>query len=88
MFQCYFNEEKWDEHIGQGWEMVILDLKDRFELKLNETEQLLFIKKVEENGSKRLISEMEFVVDNASSISDQIAKKVSIIGNYYNVNII
>lgn len=78
--RCYFNEEIWNEDIGQGWEMVILDLKDRSELELSKTKRLLFVNHVEENGSQqRLISEMEFVVDIASTTSanSQLATEVS-----------
>lgn len=84
--RCYFNEEIWNEDIGQGWEMVILDLKDRSELELNKTKRLMFVNHVEENGSQqRLISEMEFVVDIASTTSanTQLAKEVSILRNPY-----
>lgn len=79
--RCYFNEEIWNEDIGQGWEMVILDLKDRSELELSKTKRLMFVNHVEETGSQqRLISEMEFVVDIASSTSanTQLATEVYI----------
>jgi hypothetical protein len=85
LMRCYFNEEIWNEDIGQGWEMVILDLKDRCELELNKTKRLLFVNHVEEHGlQQRLISEMEFVVDIASTTSanTQLATEVRIL-NYY-----
>jgi hypothetical protein len=66
--RCYFNEEIWNEDIGQGWEMVILDLKDRSELELNKTKRLMFVNHIEE-ATPRVISEMEFVVDIASTTS-------------------
>lgn len=78
--RCYFNEEIWNEDIGQGWEMVILDLKDRSELELNKTKRLMFVNHIDDNGSQqRLVSEMEFVVDIASSTSanSQLATEVS-----------
>jgi len=90
--RCYFNEEIWNEDIGQGWEMVILDLKDRSELELNKTKRLMFVNHVEEALPGRCITEMEFVVDIASSTSanTQLATEVSILGNsiilYYNIN--
>ena len=78
--RCYFNEEIWNEDIGQGWEMVILDLKDRSELELNKTKRLMFVNHIEEALPRRFISEMEFVVDIASSTSAnaQLATEVSI----------
>lgn len=85
LMRCYFNEEIWNEDIGQGWEMVLLDLKDRQELELSKTKRLLFVNHVEENGSQqRIISEMEFVVDIASTISanTQLATEVSNIRRY------
>lgn len=90
LMRCYFNEEIWDEDIGQGWEMVILDLKDRSELELSKTKRLMFVNHVEENGSQqRLISEMEFVVDIASTTSanTQLATEVSTL-RIYNVNFV
>lgn len=79
--RCYFNEEIWNEDIGQGWEMVILDLKDRSELELNKTKRLMFVNHVEEALPGRCITEMEFVVDIASSTSanTQLATEVSIL---------
>ncbi|XP_050432536.1 ubiquitin carboxyl-terminal hydrolase 47 [Adelges cooleyi] len=80
LMRCYFNEEIWNEDIGQGWEMVILDLKDRPELELSKTKRLMFVNHVEENGSQqRLISEMEFVVDiaSATSANTQLASEIS-----------
>ncbi|XP_050541895.1 ubiquitin carboxyl-terminal hydrolase 47-like isoform X2 [Daktulosphaira vitifoliae] len=85
LLRCYFNEEIWNEDIGQGWEMIILDLIDRTELELGKTKRLMFVNHVEENGTQqRLMSEMEFVVDIASTISantqlaSEISKKLSI----------
>lgn len=77
--RCYFNEEIWNEDIGQGWEMVILDLKDRSELELNKTKRLMFVNHIEETNS-RVITEMEFVVDIASTTSPntQLGTEVSI----------
>lgn len=78
--RCYFNEEIWNEDIGQGWEMVILDLKDRSELELSKTKRLMFVNHIDDNGSQqRLVSEMEFVVDIASTTSanSQLATEVS-----------
>jgi len=70
LMRCYFNEEIWNEDIGQGWEMVILDLKDRSELELGKTKRLMFVNHVEEiDSQQRLVSEMEFVVDIASTTS-------------------
>lgn len=83
LMRCYFNEEIWNEDIGQGWEMVILDLKDRSELELNKTKRLMFVNHIEETNS-RVITEMEFVVDIASTISPntqlgtEISKKLNI----------
>lgn len=80
LMRCYFNEEIWNEDIGQGWEMVILDLKDRSELELSKTKRLMFVNHVEETGSQqRLVSEMEFVVDIASTTSanSQLASEIS-----------
>lgn len=86
MMRCYFNEEIWSEDIGQGWEMVILDLKDRSELELNKTKRLMFVNHLEENYPYRLISEMEFVVDIASSTSanTQLATEVSTLQDQFN----
>uniref|UniRef100_A0A2S2P0F7 Ubiquitin carboxyl-terminal hydrolase 47 n=1 Tax=Schizaphis graminum TaxID=13262 RepID=A0A2S2P0F7_SCHGA len=83
LMRCYFNEEIWNEDIGQGWEMVILDLKDRSELELNKTKRLMFVNHIEE-ATPRVISEMEFVVDIASTTSPntqlgtEISKKLNI----------
>lgn len=79
LMRCYFNEEIWNEDIGQGWEMVILDLKDRSELELNKTKRLMFVNHVEEAHPGRCITEMEFVVDIASSTSanTQLATEIS-----------
>lgn len=81
--RCYFNEEIWNEDIGQGWEMVILDLKDRSELELGKTKRLMFVNHVEAGSQQRIISEMEFVVDIASTTSanSQLASEV-ILRNY------
>lgn len=87
--RCYFNEEIWNEDIGQGWEMVVLDLKDRCELELSKTKRLMFVNHVEEHGSsQRLISEMEFVVDIASTASanTQLATEVSIPNSFIILN--
>jgi len=79
--RCYFNEEIWNEDIGQGWEMVIVDLKDRSELELNKTKRLMFVNHIEEAHPHRVISELEFVVDIAStsSANTQLATEVSIV---------
>ncbi|VVC39387.1 Hypothetical protein CINCED_3A016381 [Cinara cedri] len=70
LMRCYFNDETWNEDIGQGWEMVIIDLKNRSELELSNTKRLMFVNHIEDNGSQqRLVSEMEFVVDIASTLS-------------------
>lgn len=85
--QCYLNNEIWNEDIGQNWEMVILDLKDRFELELEKTKRLMFVNHVVDNDSQQFkISEMEFTIEIASvtSISKQLAKKVCILKNFNN----
>lgn len=84
LLQCYFNEEVWKEDIGQGWEMVILDLKDRSELEFDKmTKRLMFVNHVDHNDSQYKFSEMEFVIEIASmtSMCVQLMKEVGILLN-------
>lgn len=86
LFQCYFNDDIWSGDIGQGWEMLILDLKDRSELVFDKTtKRLMFVNHVENNDSQDCkISEMEFVVEIASTtpISIQLIREVGILMNF------